>query len=213
MPGSIGEAASALCAHAQDASGDAAVRDSVDEDDRLNDARRRSIAAVVVVAAVVVLSVNGLREHFEQGTGVTDAGKRHAMADVALTEIDGGTWRLQDHRGEVVAINLWATWCGPCQEETPAMVRTARDLGPKGFAVVGVSLDQGDREGKVRAFAKRYDVNYPMTFPDSLSQMSAGLEGIPTTLLIDRGGRVAKTYIGEVREKVLRMDVTTLLAE
>ncbi len=93
------------------------------------------------------------------------------------------------------------------------LVRAARDLKAEGFAVVGVSLDDGDREAKVRAFALQYGVGYPMAFPDAMSQMSAGLEGIPTTLLIDREGRVAKTYVGEVSERVLRSDVGELLRD
>lgn len=175
--------------------------------------RRTRGAVVVVLASVVVLLVTTLRDHFGQAAGLTAVDKRHAMIGVVLNQAGGGTWRLEDHRGEVVAINLWATWCGPCQEETPAIVRAVREFGAKGFAVVGVSLDDGDREAKVRAFAERYGVNYPMAFPDALSQMSAGLEGIPTTLLIDRQGRVAKTYVGEMREAVLRADVRTLLTE
>lgn len=180
----------------------------------MNETRRKTAGALaVVLAAVVVLLVTTVRERFGQKAGVMAVAKRQAMTAVELTQVGGGRWRLEDHRGEVVAVNLWATWCGPCREETPMMVRAVEELGAKGFAVVGVSLDEGDREAKVRSFAKQYRVPYPMAFPDAMSQMSAGLEGIPTTLLIDRQGRVAKTYVGEVRESVLRADVGALLAE
>ncbi len=170
---------------------------------------------VVVVAAVVVLMVAALREHYSQGAGVAAVGSRRPMGEFTLEQMDGGQWRLAEHRGQVVAINLWATWCGPCRDEVPALVRAVRDLGPQGFAVVGVSLDGAgeDRAAKVRAFAERYGVNYPLAFPDELSQMSAEMQGIPTTILVDREGRVAKTYVGEVRESVLRADVRVLLGE
>ena len=167
----------------------------------------------VAVAAGSVLLITAARERFGQRAGVTAVAERHAMADVELEMAAGGTWRLVDHRGRVVAINLWATWCGPCREETPILVRLVRELGPQGFAAVGVSLDDGDRRAKVKAFADRFEVNYPLAFPDAMSQMSAGLEGIPTTILVDREGRVAKTYVGAMRESVLRADVETLLAE
>ncbi len=176
--------------------------------------RRETGGALAVIAAAgVVLLVTSLGEHYAQRAGVAEVRARHPMAEVELTQVDGGMWRLGEHRGQVVAINLWATWCGPCREETPVMVRAVRELGPRGFAVVGVSLDEGDRERKVHEFAERYRVNYPIAFPDAMSQMSAGLEGIPTTLLLDREGRVAKTYVGEVREEVLRADVRALLGE
>ncbi len=181
----------------------------------MNEARRRTVGALaVVLAAGAVLVVTTVRERLGQRAGVIQAEARHRMTDVALIEAGGGgVWRLSDHRGEVVAINLWATWCGPCRDEIPALVRLVRELGPRGFAVVGVSLDSGDREAKVREFGNRYGVSYPIAFPDAMSQMSAGLEGIPTTLLVDRRGRVAKTYVGEVRESVLRTDVETLQTE
>ncbi len=174
---------------------------------------RATGAVVVVVAASLVLLVSTVRERYAQRPGVTAVASRRAMGDVSLGELGGGTWRLGEHRGEVVAMNLWATWCGPCREETPMLVRVAREMEPQGLAVVGVSLDDGDREAKVRAFARQYGVGYPLAFPDAMSQMSAGMEGIPTTILVDREGRVAKTYVGEVREGVLRSDVGVLLGE
>ena len=175
--------------------------------------RGAGVAVVVAVATASVVLPGMLREWRAQAAGVTPVIARHRMAEISLHETDGGTWRLGEYRGKVVAINLWATWCEPCREETPGMVRVVRELGPKGFAVVGVSLDQGDREAKVRAFAERYGVTYPIAFPDAMSQMSASLGGLPTTLLIDREGRVAKTYVGAVREGVLRRDVGELLGE
>ncbi len=178
-------------------------------------ARRREAtgALVVVAAAVFVMLLGGLRERFAQRAGVTPAGQRRAMGDVSLQTLEGGTWRLGEHRGQVVLVNLWATWCGPCREETPMLVRLEREMGPRGLAVVGVSMDAGDRERKVRAFAREFGVGYPMAFADAMSQMSAGMEGIPTTIVVDREGRVARTYVGEVGEGVLREDLGVLLRE
>ena len=119
---------------------------------------------------------------------------------------------MEDHRGQVVLINYWATWCGPCQMETPGLVRLVRELGPKGLAVVGVSMDEGNRK-KVRDFVERFQVNYPVVFPERMSQMGSGMEGLPTTILVDRNGRVAKTYVGAVRQADFQADVNAVLAE
>lgn len=180
----------------------------------MRERRRRSGAALAVVfAATAVLLLEVIRDRYAETAGVAPVKARHSMADLSLTEMGGGTWKIEQHRGEVIAINLWATWCEPCRRETPGIVRVLRDLGPRGFAVVGVSLDGGQREGKVETFSRQFGVMYPIAFPDALSQMTAGIEGLPTTLLIDREGRVAKTYVGAVRESVLRRDVMLLLDE
>jgi thiol-disulfide isomerase/thioredoxin len=134
------------------------------------------------------------------------------MPALVLTELDGGTWRMVDHRGEVVLVNYWATWCGPCREETPGLVRLSRELGPKGLAVVGVSVDEGSR-GKVQQFVDEFHVNYPVAVQGPMSQMARGMAGVPTTILVDRQGKVAKTYIGAVEERDFRKDVQVLLGE
>jgi cytochrome c biogenesis protein CcmG/thiol:disulfide interchange protein DsbE len=169
-----------------------------------------SMAMVAVVALLLLAFV--WHHQAKLSGGLTPAGSRRQMHDAALQQMDGGTWRLSEHRGQVVVINYWATWCGPCREETPGLVRLANELGPRGLAIVGVSLDEGDR-GKVRAFAERFHVNYPVAFPAPMSQIAQGLEAVPTTILVDREGRAAKAYIGAMREVDLRTDVEALLAE
>ena len=129
-----------------------------------------------------------------------------------MTQLDGGTWRMGEHRGQVVLVNYWATWCGPCWEETPGLVRLSRELGPRGLAVVGVALDAGGEE-KVRKFVDDFHVPYPVALPEKESQMEYGLEGVPTSVLVDRNGRIAKTYVGAVRERDFKTDVETLLGE
>ncbi|MEO6983203.1 MAG: TlpA disulfide reductase family protein, partial [Edaphobacter sp.] len=96
--------------------------------------------------------------------------------------------------------------------ETPGLVRVAGEMGPRGVAVVGVSLDQGGRE-KVQKFVDDFKVPYPVAFPEAMSQVAWGMQGVPTTILVDREGRVAKIYVGAVREADFRKDVEALLGE
>lgn len=152
--------------------------------------------------------------HFgtRQSGGIASVGKRKPMPELVMQELDGGTWRMADHRGQVVLVNYWASWCGPCWEETPGLIRLAQEMGPKGLAVVGVAMDEGGT-AKVREFVERFHVPYPVALPERMSQMGYGLEGVPTTVLVDREGRVAKTYVGAVREGDFEEDVGVLLAE
>jgi thiol-disulfide isomerase/thioredoxin len=144
--------------------------------------------------------------------GIRPAGERKVMPELVMAELDGGTWRLADHRGQVVLVNYWATWCGPCWEETPGLIRVSEELGPKGLAVVGVALDEGSEE-KVRKFVGEFHVPYPVVRPPRMSQMAYGMAGVPTTILLDKQGRVAKTYVGAVRQADFAEDVSVLLAE
>jgi cytochrome c biogenesis protein CcmG/thiol:disulfide interchange protein DsbE len=165
-------------------------------------------AAAVAFALVAWVGHFGTR----RSGGIAPVSERRAMPVLVLTQLDGGTWRMEDHHGQVVLVNYWATWCGPCWEETPGLVRLSRELGPKGLAVVGVSIDEGSR-AKVQQFVDEFKLPYPVAFPEAMSQMSRGMAGVPTTILVDRQGRVAKTYVGEVEERDFREDVRVLLGE
>ncbi|HVK03414.1 MAG TPA: TlpA disulfide reductase family protein, partial [Armatimonadaceae bacterium] len=139
-------------------------------------------------------------------------GERATLRPFALPDLDGRTWDLAAQRGKVVLVNYWATWCPPCRQETPALVRVANELRPRGLEVVGISLDGGG-PGVVRDFVKSYDVPYPMLMAADEPDVAQGVDSIPLTLLLDRRGRLAKSYVGAVRESALRADIEQLLAE
>ena len=176
------------------------------------DESRRGWLAAFILAAVALGVFMTLRHGPVSAGGMTPVARRQSAPNMEFEQLDGGTWRLRDHLGHVVLINLWATWCGPCREETPGLVQLFNEEGPKGVAVVGLSLDVGSRE-KVRSFAQQYRVPYPIVFPEPMSQLADTVEAVPTTMLLDKHGRVAKVYVGAVERAVFASDVDTLLAE
>ena len=122
---------------------------------------------------------------------------------LSFVDADGQATTLDRIRaaqgGGAVVLNLWATWCVPCVAEMPALDQLARALKPDGVAVLTVSLDHGGAE-QVRAFYAAHAIrSLPVLLdPHSLSMAALGLDGIPTTLLIDRAGREVARVAGSV---------------
>ena len=86
--------------------------------------------------------------------------ERKAALDFSLESIEGGTWRFSEHRGKVVVVNYWATWCPPCRIETPGLVAFANDYVGRGVEFVGVTVDE-DIDA-VRNFVEDYQITYPI---------------------------------------------------
>jgi len=148
----------------------------------------------------------------DQKAGVRAVKDRTRVADLTFPQLNGGPWRLSEHRGEVVLINYWASWCAPCRQETPGLIDMARDYRYKGLSIVGVSMDEGGKPA-VESFLREFHLPYPVLMPDLSSPSTPAVDALPTTLLVDRSGRAAKAYVGAVRESVFRADVDHLLAE
>lgn len=163
-------------------------------------------------AAILVYAI-GI--HHTTGTsGLKPPAERKAMNLEPLAQLDSnGQWSLAAHHGQVVLINYWATWCGPCQEELPSLLQISREYTPKGLAIIGISLDAGaDAPARVRQFAARFRVPYTLALP-APETINTMVFALPTTLLIDRQGRIAKTYQGAVPSDDLTKDISALLAE
>ena len=121
---------------------------------------------------------------------------RHQAPDFALKDVNGQTVRLSDYRGKVVLLDFWATWCGPCQIEIPWFVDLERRNKDKGFAVLGVSMDDDGWES-VKPFLSQLGVNYRVVIGNGeTAQLYGGVDALPTTFLIDRGGKIAAVHVG-----------------
>ena len=119
------------------------------------------------------------------------------LPDFALKDLQGHEISSDSLRGKVVLIDFWATWCGPCKKEMPGYQKLLERYGSRGFAVVGFKFDtMADTEDPVQ-FAKKMGVSYPLAVaPDELKEKFGGIEGLPTTMLYDRGGILRKKVIG-----------------
>lgn len=130
--------------------------------------------------------------------------------DFALTSVDGESVKLSDYQGKVVLVNFWATWCGPCVVETPALVRIYNKYKSKGFAVVGVAL-QSEEDG-VKDFVKRYRVPYAIA-RDTSSEIGLRYQvfALPSSFLFSPEGKVKRAFTGFVTEETLEKELQKLL--
>ncbi len=129
------------------------------------------------------------------------------------TTLDGETIRSEDLRGQVVLVNFWATWCGPCRLEMPGFERVYRDLGGDGFVILGLATDVTGEAG-VRKFALGRGVTYPIAMATAESKRAlGGYRGLPTSILIDRQGRIRYRITGFYAEPALRAAVSRLVRE
>lgn len=125
-----------------------------------------------------------------------------------LRDLDGNVVTSDQFKGKVVVVDFWATWCPPCRVEIPGYVELQEKYGDDGFVIVGVSLDQ-QGPSVVKAFANANGINYPLVMGDeAVVSAFGGVEGIPTTFLIDRAGKIRDRKVGaehtaEYEKKVL----------
>lgn len=122
-----------------------------------------------------------------------------------LPRINGDTATLAAIRGQPVIVNIWATWCPPCVREMPSLQRVYDRFGDRGLEVLAVAVDDhpGERQpdGRVEGLVSRFVEEYGLTFPVALdptgeTERRFGTEYLPTTILIDREGRVRVTEVG-----------------
>jgi cytochrome c biogenesis protein CcmG/thiol:disulfide interchange protein DsbE len=116
--------------------------------------------------------------------------------DFTLTD-SGRSVTLSQLKGQVVVLNFWATWCPPCIEEMPSLVRMQQRMQSKGVTVLAVSIDVD--EGNYRRFLRDHNVNLlSVRDPDQKSNSLYGTSKFPETYVIDRGGIVRRKFIGAV---------------
>lgn len=129
-----------------------------------------------------------------------------SMPEYSAMNLDGTKFDLAGRRGKVVLLNVWATWCGPCRFEIPELQRIHDAYTARGFEVVGVSVDESGIES-VRQFVDEQKMRYPVAL-DPQGQLANLLQTsvLPTSVLVDRGGKIVWKKYGAILENDQELD-------
>jgi cytochrome c biogenesis protein CcmG/thiol:disulfide interchange protein DsbE len=169
------------------------------------------IGAIIAVIVIVIFS-----GYFHETGAVGASGGGSAMlagapaASYPVKRVDGSADAVDRYRGQIVLVNLWATWCAPCREEMPALDRLYMRERSRGLVVLGI--DQGESAATAAAFARKTGVHYPILADEEQKYGGAyAALGLPTSVLIDRQGHIARGMDGQLTYAQMRDAVEPVL--
>ena len=130
-----------------------------------------------------------------------------------LPDTDGKSMALADYRGKIVVIEFFATWCEPCKHTAQMLQSISETYRDRGVAVLGVSIDEGDEvPSKLKTFMRQHNMKYPVVIDNGLVKKQYNVYALPTTIIVDRDGRIAKRHFGIIPDysKKLMADIERL---
>ncbi|MCB5161172.1 TlpA disulfide reductase family protein [Marinomonas algarum] len=143
-----------------------------------------------------------------------DEAKKAPHASQQLPQYQGKPQSLQDVRGDVLLVDFWASWCGPCRESFPWMTEMQAKYKAQGFKVIAINLDQDKQQAL--DFLKEYSPGFTVLFDNNATMPDRfGVIGMPTSFLVDRKGRIRAVHTGFHQDQLANYEsvITQLLAE
>jgi thiol-disulfide isomerase/thioredoxin len=168
-------------------------------------------AAVILVAAIAYTFFQGDRAGrpirtdsaantaLNSGPGEPPPPLPENVMQANISLLDGQTTKLANYSGKVLVVDLWATWCGPCRQEIPHLVKIANEYKDKGVEVIGLTNEDPETDAEmVKEFSENFNINYPIGWADGELQqvLMQGRGAIPQTYIIGRNGKVLKRFVG-----------------
>ncbi|NBM15409.1 TlpA disulfide reductase family protein [Streptomyces sp. GC420] len=191
--------------------------------------RRAAVPAAAVAAGVLALSACGSGgtsggssgAGFVTGTGGIDTvakSKRQDAPELEGETLDGDRLSTADYKGKILVINVWGSWCTPCRAEAPYLAKVAEETEAKGVAFVGINT-RNPEKGPALAFEKDFGVGYPSLYDPTGKQLlrfpkgSLNAQAIPSTIVIDRDGKIAARALFALNGEKLHKMIDPLIAE
>lgn len=151
---------------------------------------------------------NSVNQASVRSPSQSEAGK--VVPSFSLQDLDGKKKELQDYKGNLILVNFWASWCGPCNEEATSMEKMYKEFKNKGVVVVGISIDH--HVSQVEKFIKQYSITFPVLLDTNETAASAyEITGVPETFILDSHYKLIKHIIGPL--DWTSQDVTNYLTQ
>lgn len=169
-------------------------------------------AQILAIAAAISVGVFSACSRVERPPETAgNSANLKTAPDFTLKDSNGASVKLSDYRGKVVLLNFWATWCGPCKIEIPWFMEFEQQYKNKGFAVLGVAMDD-DGWNSVKPYIAEKKMNYRVVMgTDSVASAYGGIDSLPTTFVIDQEGRIAASHIGLINKDDYLKEIQSLL--
>ncbi len=154
----------------------------------------------------------------KSGVSTSAKGERATAPDISGATLDGEQLKLSDYKGKIVVINTWGSWCAPCRAEAKYLKSVSEATKSKGVEFVGINTRDAQKSSAV-AFEEDYEIEYPSLYDPAGKQIlkfpqgSLSPQGIPSTLVVDREGKIAARFMGPVSDKRLHEMIDPVLAE
>ena len=165
----------------------------------------------LLLAASTYLILRDVRSRSEFST--IPAKVNYPAPELTLTDSTGISHSLVEYRGQVVLVNLWATWCEPCKQEMPALQSFYNQYKDRGFVVV--AINDGDPQADVLQFATDYRLTFPIWLDPTYMATEQAFKtlGLPSSFVIDRDGTIRLQWVGGISRRMLDQHVSPLITE